>query len=52
MAAPIELRSDSDGDELRRIARASKDGRQVQRLLALPRPLMAVAGAKRSASGA
>ena len=35
MAAPIELRSDFDGDGLRRIARASKDGRQVRRLLAL-----------------
>jgi len=32
---PIGLRSDLDGDELRRIARASKDGRQVRRLLAL-----------------
>ena len=35
MAAAIELRSDFDGDGLRRIARASKDGRQVRRLLAL-----------------
>jgi transposase len=35
MAAPINLRSDFDGDVLRRIARASKDGRQVRRLLAL-----------------
>jgi transposase len=35
MAAAINLRSDFDGDGLRRIARASKDGRQVRRLLAL-----------------
>ena len=35
MAAAIELRLDFDGDGLRRIARASKDGRQVRRLLAL-----------------
>jgi hypothetical protein len=35
MAAPIGLRSDFDGDGLRRIARASKDGRQVRQLLAL-----------------
>jgi transposase len=35
MAAPIELRSDFDGNGLRLIARASKDGRQVRRLLAL-----------------
>ena len=35
MAAAIDLRSDFDGDGLRRIARASKDGRQVRRLLAL-----------------
>jgi len=35
VAAPIELRSDFNGDGLRRIARASKDGRQVRRLLAL-----------------
>ncbi len=35
MAAPIELRPDFDGGELRLIARTSKDGRQVRRLLAL-----------------
>ena len=35
MAAAIDLRSDFDGDGLRRIARSSKDGRQVRRLLAL-----------------
>ena len=35
MAAPIGLRSDFDGDGLRRIARVSKDGRLVRRLLAL-----------------
>lgn len=35
MAAAIDLRFDFDGDGLRRIARASKDGRQVRRLLAL-----------------
>ncbi len=35
MAAAIDLRSDFDGDCLRRVARASKDGRQVRRLLAL-----------------
>lgn len=35
MAAAISLRADFDGDDLRRIARASKDGRQVRRLLAL-----------------
>lgn len=35
MAAAIDLRSDFDGDGLRRLARSSKDGRQVRRLLAL-----------------
>lgn len=35
MAAAIDLRLDFDGDDLRRLARASKDGRQVRRLLAL-----------------
>lgn len=35
MAAAIHLRSDFDGNALRRFARASKDGRQVRRLLAL-----------------
>ena len=35
MAAAIGLRSDFDGDGLRRIARASTNGRQVRRLLAL-----------------
>jgi len=35
MAAAIDLRSDFDGDGLRRLARASRDGRQVRRLLAL-----------------
>ena len=34
MAAPIELRSDFDGDELRRIKRASKDGRLARGLRA------------------
>lgn len=35
MAAAIDLRSDFDGDGLRRLARVSQDGRQVRRLLAL-----------------
>ena len=35
MAAAIDLRTDFNGDDLRRLARASKDGRQVRRLLAL-----------------
>lgn len=35
MAAAIELRLEFNGDGLRRVARASKDGRQVRRLLAL-----------------
>lgn len=35
MASPIVLRSDFDGAALRRIARTSKDGPQVRRLLAL-----------------
>lgn len=35
MAAAIDLCSDFDGDDLRRLARVSKDGRQVRRLLAL-----------------
>lgn len=35
MAAAIDLRLDFNGDGLRRIARASRDGRQVRRLLAL-----------------
>lgn len=35
MAAAIGLRLDFDGDDLRRLARASRDGRQVRRLLAL-----------------
>ena len=35
MAAAIGLRADFDGDGLRRLARASKDARQVRRLLAL-----------------
>ena len=35
MATAIGLRSDFDGDGLRRLARSSKDGRQVRRLLAL-----------------
>lgn len=35
MAAAIDLRSDFDGDDLRRLGRASKDGRQVRRLLTL-----------------
>lgn len=35
MAAPVGLRSDFDGGTLRRLARGSKDGRLVRRLLAL-----------------
>ena len=35
MAAPIRLRDDYGGDGLRRLARDSRDGRQVRRLLAL-----------------
>lgn len=35
MAAAIDLRADFDGDGLRRLARSSKDGRQVRRLLSL-----------------
>ncbi len=35
MAAAIGLRSDFDGAELRKLARASKDAKQVRRLLAL-----------------
>ncbi len=35
MAAAIDLRTDFDGDGLRRLARVSEDGRQVRRLLAL-----------------
>jgi transposase len=35
MAAPIRLRDDYSGDELRRLARASRDAKQVRRLLAL-----------------
>jgi hypothetical protein len=35
MAVAIGLRSDFSGDELRRLARGSRDGRQVRRLLAL-----------------
>jgi transposase len=35
MGTAIDLRSDFDADGLRRLARASKDGRQVRRLLAL-----------------
>jgi transposase len=35
MAAAIDLRSDFSGEDLRRLARGSKDGRQVRRLLAL-----------------
>ena len=35
MAAPIRLRDDYSGDELRRLARESRDGKQVRRLLAL-----------------
>jgi len=30
MAAAIDLRSDFDGDGLRRLARASRDGRQAR----------------------
>lgn len=35
MAAAVRLRSDFDGVELRRLARASRDAKQVRRLLAL-----------------
>ena len=35
MAAAVRLRSDFDGPELRRLARTSRDARQVRRLLAL-----------------
>ena len=35
MAAAIELRGDFTGDELRRLARSSRDAKQVRRLLAL-----------------
>lgn len=35
MAAPIELRADFRADDLRRLARASRDARQTRRLLAL-----------------
>ena len=35
MAAPIRLRDDYSGDELRRLARKSRDAKQVRRLLAL-----------------
>lgn len=35
MAAAVQLRSDYDGAALRKLARASRDGKQVRRLLAL-----------------
>ena len=35
MASAIELRVDSTGDDLRRLARSSRDAKQVRRLLAL-----------------
>lgn len=35
MTVPIELRSDFSGDDLRRLARRSKDANQARRLLAL-----------------
>jgi transposase len=35
MAAAVRLRSDFDGGELRKLARASRDAKQVRRLLAL-----------------
>ena len=35
MATPIEVRGDFTGDDLRRLARDSRDGNQVRRLLAL-----------------
>jgi hypothetical protein len=35
MAAAIELRSECTGDDLRRLARSSRDAKQVRRLLAL-----------------
>lgn len=35
MAAPIRLREDFDGAQLRSLAKASKDAKQTRRLLAL-----------------
>jgi len=35
MAAPIGLRGDFGGEDLRRLARRSRDAKQVRRLLAL-----------------
>lgn len=35
MAAALELRDDFTGDDLRRLARSSRDAKQVRRLLAL-----------------
>ncbi len=35
MGAAIELRGDFSGDDLRRLARGSRDAKQVRRLLAL-----------------
>ena len=35
MAAPVPLRLDYDGDELRKLAKVSKDAKQTRRLLAL-----------------
>ncbi|MBF0423663.1 MAG: IS630 family transposase, partial [Magnetococcales bacterium] len=35
MAAPIRLRDDFDGDDLRALARRSKDGGHTRRLLSL-----------------
>ena len=35
MAAAVSLRSDLDGAALRKLARASRDAKQVRRLLAL-----------------
>jgi len=35
MAAAVELRNDLSGDDLRRLARGSRDAKQVRRLLAL-----------------
>ena len=57
MAAAIGLRSDFNGNDLRRLARASKDGRQVRRLVALAAaraarlPGLAVSGSRSWAIG-
>ena len=45
MAAAIELRGDLSGDDLRRLARDSRDAKQVRRLLALAAKLARIAWA-------